>query len=426
MVKLLQSEAARVVTLTGPGGVGKTSLALRVAEMVGEHYPDGVVFVDLAPLRDPELVPAYIAQALALTEQGTRPLLATVVDGLHNQKVLILLDNFEQLLDAAGVVAELCRYCPSLQVLVTSRMALRLRDEQVYPVAPLASPLPGEALGPEALAQVPSVALFVQRAQSRLPDFALTPGNSLAVSSLCAHLDGLPLAIELAAVRVGVLSPATLLARMTASLSVLSEGPRDLPARQRTMRDVIHWSYSLLPEDKRAAFRRLSVFALHCTLSAAAFVCGDGDHTGPDAGSVTAPESDELLDALSALVDAQLLRVVEPARTDDKGRIRLEQALVVNGALITEEAEPICAPEGDEGPDISFRQLETVRAFALEQLEASGEAPVVHSRHALYYLSLAEEASRALGGPEPTRLAGAPGDRARQHAGRPPVGIRER
>jgi predicted ATPase/transcriptional regulator with XRE-family HTH domain len=412
VIKLLQSGAVRVVTLTGPGGVGKTSLALRVTEIVRGHYPDGVVFVDLAPLRDPELVPAYIAQALALTEQGTRPLLATVVDRLYNQKLLVLLDNFEQLLEAVGVVAELCRSCPGLQVLVTSRMALRLRDEQVYPVAPLVSPRPGEALAPEALGQVPSVALFVQRAKARRPDFAITPANARAVSSLCSHLDGLPLAIELAAARVGVLSPAMLLARMTASLSVLSDGPRDLPARQRTMRDVIQWSYSLLPGDKQAAFRRLSVFALHCTLSAAGFVCGD--RTGPDIRPVpvrdgTVPESDELLDALSSLVDAHLLQVVEPAATGDEGGDALDRAPGADGALITDEAGPIfpgpilpgqiVAEQRNEQPDVSFRQLETVRAFALAELEASGEAPVVHGRHAFYYLSLAEEASRALSGP---------------------------
>ncbi|HXW77984.1 MAG TPA: tetratricopeptide repeat protein, partial [Acidimicrobiales bacterium] len=177
----------------------------------------------------------------------------------------------------------------------------------------------------------------------------------------------------------------------------LSEGPRDLPARQRTMRDVIHWSYSLLPGDKQAAFRRLSVFALHCTLSAAASVCGD--HTGPGATVVTVLERDELLDVLSALVDAHLLQVVEPAAAVDQGDEALERAVVADHTLTTAEAEPAPARDAREGPDVSFRQLETVRAFALEELKASGEAPAVHARHAQYYLSLAEQASRALGGP---------------------------
>ena len=406
---LLSKEGARLLTLTGPGGVGKTSLARRVAATVAGQYPDGVVFVDLAPLLDAELVPACIAQALGLTEQGTRPLLDTLVEHLYERRVLLLLDNFEQVLSAAGLVAELYGSCPRLTVLATSRMPLRLLDEQVYPVAPLELPKPRDLVEPELLGRVPAVALFLQRARARRPDFALTTANAAAVSSLCARLDGLPLAIELAAARVAVLTPAALLARVSASLSVLSEGPRDLPARQRTMRDVIAWSSGLLAEETQAVFRRLAIFAGHCPLAAVAYVCAVPPDAAASDRDLSASQSAGLLDALTALVDVHLLQVEEPVAANDQdgpvGELALMGAAPGKGAAGEGTAGKggagsIVATEPQAGADVAFRQLETVRAFACEQLQGSGEEAIAHQRHADYYLSLAQEASKALAGPD--------------------------
>jgi predicted ATPase len=396
LAELLVGNDSRLVTLTGPGGVGKTSLARQLAATVATRYPDGCVFVDLAPLQEPDLVPACIAQALALTEHGTRPLIATLVDHLYERRALLLLDNFEQVLGAAELVAELYGSCPRLQILVTSRMPLRLLDEQVYPVAPLALPKPGEVLAPEPLGDVAAVALFVQRARARRPDFALTNANAAAVSALCARLDGLPLAIELAAARVAVLTPSALLARVSSSLSVLSEGPRDLPARQRTMRDVIAWSYGLLSVGNQALFRQLAVFAGHCALVGVAYVCdlplGDPDQRSAQGG--------ELLDALSALVDVHLLQVEEPdINNDQDDRVSLLAPISPLPAPET-TTSPLGATATQVGVDVAFRQLETVRAFAFEQLQANGESAMAHRRHADYYVSLAQEASTALSGPD--------------------------
>jgi len=345
---LLRREDGRLVTLVGPGGVGKTRLALAVATTLWEQFADGVSFASLAPLRDASLVLSAIAQAVGVVESGEQPLPVALRTFLRSRQLLLVLDNVEHLLAAAEEVTRLLSACPGLRVLATSRMALRLQGERVVRVAPLALADPARLPPVAALGQVAAVRLFVERAVATQEEFTLTAGNGAAVASICAQLDGLPLAIELAAARVRVLPPAALLGQLMAqSLRVLTGGARDLPARQRTLRDTIAWSYDLLTPAEQALFRRLSVFAAGCTLEAAAAVC-----RLPDAPADPLADVD-LLETAIALADLNLLRF------------------------------------GD-ADDPRLGMLATVREYGHEQLAASGEEEILRARQAEHYLTWVE------------------------------------
>jgi predicted ATPase/DNA-binding XRE family transcriptional regulator len=299
VASLLRLENTRLLTLTGPGGVGKTRLALEVAERSHGAFADGVVFVPLAPLRDAALLPSVLAETLRTKEVAGEALQETLEKHLQDKQVLLVLDNFEHLLTAASVVSELVRRCQQLTVLVTSRTPLRLGGEHQFPVPPL--PLPEAEVrtsGDVPAHYSPAVELFLQRAQAVMPTFELTATNAAAVAQICRKLDGLPLAIELAAARIKLFSPQALLGMLDRSLQLLTGGVRDLPARQQTLRDTVAWSYDFLDPTEKALFRRLAVFAGGSSLEAVEPVCAS-EEDGPQESSV--------LETLASLVDNSLL-----------------------------------------------------------------------------------------------------------------------
>jgi predicted ATPase/DNA-binding NarL/FixJ family response regulator len=346
---LLLQEEVGLLTLTGPGGIGKTRLALQVAANLLDHFVDGVYFVSLAPIRDPALVVMAIAQTVGMHEAAGQPLLESLRDYLHERELLLVLDNFEQVVAAAPSVAALLTHCQRLKVMVTSRAPLHLYGEHEFPVPPLALPdlqhISGQ--GEEVvtnLAQVAAITLFLQRARAVKPDFALTATNAVAVAEICIRLDGLPLAIELAAARVKLFAAPALLTRLQQRLTLLTSGSADLPLRQRTLRDEIAWSYELLAAGEQRLFRRLAVFVDGCTLEAAQAVGNTDGDLGID-----------VLDGVAALVDQNLLKQVE--QSDGEPRLGM---------------------------------LETIREYGLEQLVASGEAETMRRHHADFFLALAE------------------------------------
>ena len=348
--QLLSREDARLVTLTGPGGIGKTRLALQVAGQLDDEFSGGVCFVPLSAVGKPELMTSAIAQALGVREAGNQPPQERITEYLGgiNEPVLLVLDNFEHLIPAAPVVAQFLTSNPRLKIVVTSQQPLHVYGEQEFPVPPLALPNPRSTPSVETLSGLPAVALFVERARAVKHDFALTRENAATVVAICARLDGLPLAIELAAARIKLLSPSAMLNRLESRLNLLTGGARDLPSRQQTLRGTVDWSFGLLTPAEQTLFRRLSVFTGGCTLEGIEAVCDTKGDLGLD-----------VFDGMSSMVDKSLAYNVEQADAETR-----------------------------------FRMLSTIREYALERLAESNDEPATRRAHAAYYLVLAEEGAK--------------------------------
>jgi predicted ATPase/class 3 adenylate cyclase len=362
----------RSLTLTGPGGTGKTRLSLQLAARASDDFPDGVFFVPLEPIRDPMLVAPRIASALGVAESTARSIDESLADWLRDKKLLLVLDNFEQVVAAAPIVADLLRAAPDVKTIVTSRAALHISGEQEYEVPGLPTPPdPSHQSGiermnrgggsrpidPTALGQYAAVRLFIERAVSVRPGFAVTNENAPAVAAISARLHGMPLAIELAAARIKLLSPDAILVRLDHQLDVLAAGARDLPERQQTLRGAIAWSYDLLDDGGKRLLDRLSVFASGFDLATAEAICGPSSEIGGD-----------ILDGLMALADQSLVKVEE-------------------------------SPDGEP----SFRLLDTIREYAAERLEADGEADTIRTRHSEWYAALVSRAADELAGAQQRR-----------------------
>ena len=353
---ILQRPGVRLLTLMGPGGVGKTRLSIDVGASLLEKFRDGVFFVPLETLNDPALVTTQIARSLNLETSGAQPLLDALKAALCERQILLILDNFEQLIDAGSLVVELLQAAPGLKVLITSREALNQYGEYRFVVPELTRPDPGNLPPLEQLEQWAAVDLFVQRVQALHPAFALNESNKDAIVHICHQLDGLPLAIELAAAQVKQLAPNQVLPHLERGLKSLKDSSKDRPLRQKTLWDAIDWSYQLLPDAEKALFRQLSVFGREWSLAAAQAVC----------------QTSEALIGLGGLADKSLVRY---------------------------------APQGEDG-DSRFQMLQAVREYALDRLESSGERDETQRRHAAYYLRFVQEAEYAIGAPGQLDWAG--------------------